>query len=114
MFNHILLPVAPDHNPHQENAMCVAQTMLNDGGKITVMNVAETIPHYAYAQIPEALMHQNVEASKELVNEVAAGHENCEPVSVQAIRQMRFLIWLKPKMSTASSSPAISRGLPII
>ncbi len=83
MFDHILLPIAPDHNPFQQKAMSVAQTLLNDGGKINVMNVAEIIPHYAAAQIPDALMHQNVEASQELVAKAAAKHDNCEGVSVQ-------------------------------
>ena len=81
MYNHILLPIALDHNPEKGQAMQVAQTLLSDGGKITVFNVVEVWPGYVDAHVPiEVRDHQIEEVGAHLRSQMAW----LDPVEVRA------------------------------
>ncbi|GGE49945.1 universal stress protein [Actibacterium pelagium] len=61
MYKHILVPIAPDHNPQTGEAMEIAQSLLADGGKITAITVIEPIPGYVATYIPEGMAEQQRE-----------------------------------------------------
>ena len=55
MYQHILVPIAPDHNPQTGEGMEIAQKLLADGGKITAVTVVEPMPGYVQAYLPNEL-----------------------------------------------------------
>ncbi|NRA99284.1 MAG: universal stress protein [Rhodobacteraceae bacterium] len=46
MHSHILIPVALDHEDIARQKIDIARTMLNDGGKISLLTVLENIPGF--------------------------------------------------------------------
>ena len=78
MYDHILLPIALDHNPQKGPAMQIAQTLLSETGKITVLSVVEMAPSYVDAHVPVEMKAQQVEETKNLVQEFAAIYPKCE------------------------------------
>lgn len=61
MYKHILVPVAPDHPPNSGRAIEIAQSLLDEGGRITAITVVEAIPAYVSQQIPVDVMEGNRE-----------------------------------------------------
>jgi len=61
MYKNILVPVAPDHPPNSGRAMEIAETLLDEGGRITALTVVEAIPAYVSQQIPADVMKSNRE-----------------------------------------------------
>ncbi|MGR3661048.1 MAG: universal stress protein [Paracoccaceae bacterium] len=61
MYKNILVPIAPDHPPNSSGAIDVARLLLDEGGTITALTVAEAIPSYAAQQIPAELINNNLE-----------------------------------------------------
>lgn len=55
MYKHILVPVVFDHGDHGKEALDIADHLLEDGGKITLLHVMEDVPAYAAAHIPEGI-----------------------------------------------------------
>lgn len=53
MYKNILVPIAMDHNPHLSEAFDAARALVEDGGKITAINVVETVPSYVAQYLPE-------------------------------------------------------------
>jgi nucleotide-binding universal stress UspA family protein len=62
MYKHILVPVAPDHPPNSGRAIEIAQSLLDEEGRITAITVVEAIPAYVSQQIPLDIMEGNREA----------------------------------------------------
>jgi nucleotide-binding universal stress UspA family protein len=62
MYKHILVPVAPDHPPNSGRAIEIAQSLLDEGGRITAITVVEAIPAYVSQQIPSDIMEGNRDA----------------------------------------------------
>lgn len=58
MYTNILVPVVFDHGDHGAASLKVAQELLNDGGKITLLHVMEEVPSYASTYLPEGLAQQ--------------------------------------------------------
>lgn len=58
MYKHILVPIAPDHNPQSGEAMDIAQSLLADGGKITAITIVEPVPGYVQSYLPKGLADQ--------------------------------------------------------
>ena len=77
MFDHILLPIALDHNPQKSQAMQVAQALISEGGTISVLSVVEMIPSYVDAYLPADMQKKRMEEAKQLVQEFAAIYPNC-------------------------------------
>ena len=53
MYKHILVPVALDHEHTPDEAMAVAHTLVDDGGKITAIHVMDVLPGYATQYLPD-------------------------------------------------------------
>jgi len=71
MYNHILIPVAPEHIGAYGQAMAVTRKLLAAGGRISVLAVLEEVP--AYVDFPSDLMKKNIAAvSSELKTEFEA------------------------------------------
>ncbi len=71
MYNHVLIPVAPDHIGAYGQAMAVTRKLLGSGGKISVLTVLEEVP--AYVALPSDLVEKNIAAvSSELKAEFEA------------------------------------------
>lgn len=74
MYTNILVPVVFDHDPAGEQSIDVAQHILEEGGKITLIHILEELPAYVESQLP--LEHRNrldaTKAAKEQLTEIAA------------------------------------------
>lgn len=71
MYKNILIAVALDHSPHANDAMRAAQTLADDGAKITALHVIEELPTYVKSQIPsDMLADRKPEAEAELTAEI--------------------------------------------
>lgn len=57
MYKNILVPVVFDHDPAAEQSIDVAQHILEDGGKITLIHILEELPAYVESQLP--IEHRN-------------------------------------------------------
>lgn len=85
MYTNILVPVALDHQHDIAGAVKIAQKLLDEGGKITLLSVVEAIPGYVAGYLPEGQIEKNrkeVEVSlkaeaggvKGVVSKVIVGH----------------------------------------
>lgn len=72
MYSNILVPVALDHPEAAEQSLQVANKLLNDGGKVTLVTIVEEIPAYAEAHIPESTLAANKAKAEEMMQAVAA------------------------------------------
>ncbi len=78
MFDHILLPIALDHNPEKGSAMQIAQSLVSETGKITILSVVEVIPTYVDAYLPVEARAEKIDETKNLVEEFAAIYPKCK------------------------------------
>ena len=79
MYNNILVPVVFDHGERGAKSLKVAQELLNEGGKITLMHVMEDVPAYATTYLPEGLAqrhhHEAMEKLKNMAKDLNANVE---------------------------------------
>jgi len=73
MYNHILVPVDFDHEAMVAKAKEVAQRLLSDGGKITVLHVRENVPGYVATSIPAEILAANEADYKQKLADLTAG-----------------------------------------
>lgn len=79
MYSHILVPVVFEHGSHGPDALKIANKLLADGGKITLLHVMEDIPAYAAAHLPEGLReHHREDATKDLSKMAGTVKVDCE------------------------------------
>jgi len=64
MYENILVPIALDHGPNTAKALEVAQKLVSDGGKITVLHVLEDIPAYVSQYLPEGQLSKNAKEAE--------------------------------------------------
>jgi universal stress protein F len=53
MYQHILIPIALDHEHDNAGAIRIARHLLRDGGKLTALHVMEALPSYATEFLPD-------------------------------------------------------------
>jgi len=73
MYNHVLIPVALDHQREVSEKLRVARHLLSEGGRITLLSVVEQVPGYVAEYVvvkPERKILDDVQARLE---EVAGG-----------------------------------------
>ncbi len=58
MYNHILVPIAPDHIEENAAALEVANRLLAPGGKVSVVSVLEELPSYIGTYFSEEQMQK--------------------------------------------------------
>jgi nucleotide-binding universal stress UspA family protein len=92
MYTNILVPVVLDHGERGVQSMKVAQQLLEDGGKITLLTVMEEIPSFATTYLPEGLAEsQQDEALTGLKKLAEASSVPCEAVVVRGHGYSRIL-----------------------
>jgi len=68
MYNHILIPVAPDHSGSAGKALEIARALLAEKGKITALTIIEDIPAYVASQIPDSQLDKTRSEIAEQLN----------------------------------------------
>lgn len=71
MYDNILVPIALDHVDHADASLEVARCLLNEGGKITILNVIEDIPTFAQSYLPDGTLQQNATLAVEAIEKLA-------------------------------------------
>ncbi|QIE54201.1 universal stress protein [Pikeienuella piscinae] len=56
MYSHILTPMAADYETRGPAALAVAEALLDEGGRVTLLHVQETIPSYVESYIPKEVI----------------------------------------------------------
>lgn len=92
MYSHVLIPIVFDHEDASAKSLDVAQALLNETGKITLLHVIEEIPSYASTYLPEGLAKsQQTEAQSGLERIAEASEARCETAVVQGHASSRIL-----------------------
>ena len=79
MYKNILVPVVFDHEPSAEQALEVAHSLLDDGGKLSLLHVVEDIPAYASTLVPEDVWNNTtVSAAKDLKDLAASNAKGAD------------------------------------
>lgn len=73
MYTNIIVPVVFDHGERSAQSLKVAQQLLEEGGKITLLHVMEEVPSYATTYLPEGLKEQHEKDAVDGLNEMAKG-----------------------------------------
>lgn len=69
MYKSILVAIALDHTGRSAMSIKVARTLLDDDGRITLLNVVEPVPGFAASYLPADFVDKSVrEAEDELRN----------------------------------------------
>lgn len=71
MYRHIMLPITLDEQVDFFRAQDVAQRLLSEGGRLTLLHVVEPIPTYAEHYIPPDLESKSLAAAKEKLAKIA-------------------------------------------
>jgi nucleotide-binding universal stress UspA family protein len=83
MYSHILVTVAPDHEGRGEAALSAADALLDEDGRITLINVHEPIAAYGAAYVPHEVFEKNRAEMKKVLDDLAKGSaSNVETVVV--------------------------------
>lgn len=64
MYKSILVPIALDHTGRSEPAIATARSLLDPGGTITVLHVADHIPDYVVQQLPPDVFDRNAKETE--------------------------------------------------
>lgn len=73
MYNHILIPVALDHEGVVDDKLAVARRLLADGGRITLLTVLENVPAFV-SEFVTVKMENHISAKvRERLETVMAG-----------------------------------------
>ena len=83
MYKKILLPIALDHQHRPEDAVAIANALLDKQGELILLHVLEDIPAYVRAQIPaDALKgaHEEATAAMEQAAQDAGAHARGEVI----------------------------------
>lgn len=72
MYKNILVPVLLDGAHDTQSSYRAAQTLADDGAKLTVMHVMETIPSFVIAQIPKDTLARSHKDAEEALEKSAA------------------------------------------
>ncbi|MFK7763692.1 MAG: universal stress protein [Roseobacter sp.] len=84
MYSHVLIPIVFDHVETSVRSLEVAQDLLNETGKITLLHVIEELPSYASTFLPEGLAQtQQQDALKSLAMIAQTSNATCETAVTQ-------------------------------
>ncbi|KIC43397.1 universal stress protein [Ruegeria sp. ANG-R] len=76
MPNHILIPVALDHESLARQKLEVARRLLDDGGRITLLTVLEEIPGFVAEFVTVKEANHLTESVKSKLREIAADEKD--------------------------------------
>lgn len=72
MYTHILVPVVLDPAHPPDESIRVADKLLADGGRVSLLHVMEEIPAYIATQIPKKILEDGEAGVKAQLNSMAA------------------------------------------
>lgn len=78
LYRNILIPVALDHHPNPSDAIAVAERLLSDGGKITLVAVVEDLPGHVAEYVKVQPVDHIKEDLRTRLKEIAHGHTHLE------------------------------------
>lgn len=79
MYKHVLVPIVPDHGSRGSEALEIADRLVAEGGKITLLHVLEDVPAYVVSYIPEGIRDSQRESATEKLGNLAKAVEaDCE------------------------------------
>ncbi|MEZ5534273.1 MAG: universal stress protein [Thiolinea sp.] len=73
MYQNILVPVAIGHGGTTDTALKIARALCDEGGKITLLNVAEPLHAEVSQYIPADVLEENKESVRAELRALAAG-----------------------------------------
>lgn len=82
MHNHILIPVALDHENIAASKIAVARRLLSEGGRITLLTVLENVPGFVAEFVDMKPENHLTTKIKEKLDAVAGGAPDLETVVV--------------------------------
>lgn len=82
MYDHILIPVALDHEGLVGRKIALAKHLLKDGGKITLLTVVENVPGFVAEFVTVKSENHLTQAIRAKLDAVAEGHDTIETAVV--------------------------------
>ena len=73
MYFHVLVPVAYEHKTKGPAALSVAETLLAEGGRITLLHVQEIVPSYVQSYVPSDIFETNRRETLDALKALAKG-----------------------------------------
>ncbi|CAN7443714.1 universal stress protein [Rhizobium sp. LjRoot254] len=74
MYKKIIVPVEMGQLEKGEKILAKARTLLDGGGEIVLMNVAESVPSYVAVEMPVDFINQSVKDAEAKLMELNAKH----------------------------------------
>ena len=79
MYQNILVAVALDHSPNVNDALKVARSLLDQGGRITALHVIEEMPAYIANQVPADMHADRMPAAASELKTELGGVSDVQP-----------------------------------
>lgn len=83
MYRNILLPVVFDEDENTRKAFDIAKALASEGASLTILHVAESIPAYALAEVPEQVLENNRREMKEALAKMASDLPGAKSVMIK-------------------------------
>ncbi|MGI3211209.1 universal stress protein [Roseovarius tibetensis] len=93
MYNHVLVPVSFDNDRDSAGALAVAQRLVSDDGRISLLHVIEDVPNYAISYMPEGFREQARKAVETELAEIAAALPNASSHVIEGHSGRTILDW---------------------
>lgn len=83
MYKNLLVPIVFDESRDIEAAFLAARRLAEDSAAFTVLHVMETLPAYAAAEIPEAVLDRSRNDAQDELSRLADGLPGAEATLVE-------------------------------
>ena len=83
MYKSILVPIDLAHVREGKDTLEIARANLEEGGRVTLLNVIEDIPKWAAAQLPKGTMELSMQRAKEQLKAIC---EKCDGMADFEVR----------------------------
>ncbi|MEL7258798.1 MAG: universal stress protein [Pseudomonadota bacterium] len=93
MYNHVVVPVSFDEDRDAAGAMEIAEAVMAEGGRISLLHVIEQIPAYATSYLPSHYLEDRHEAIKAELDKLAKDLPNATGVVVDGHSGRTILDW---------------------
>lgn len=91
MYKKIIVPVEMGQLEKGEKILAKAKTLMDGGGEIVLMNVAESVPSYVSVEMPVDFLNQSIKDAEAKLSELNAkhgGHARTKVVVGQPAREI--------------------------
>ncbi|MDE2792744.1 MAG: universal stress protein [Paracoccaceae bacterium] len=75
MYDHIVVPVAPDHIGEYFTSLDVARRLLSKAGRLSVLSVLEELPSYVGSYFPSDQIKKNLVELKDAIETELGGED---------------------------------------